>query len=248
VRLKNLIIAALLSPCAYAHADTVTVAVASNFHSTAEKLAADFSASSGHELRLVPGSTGKLFAQLSHGAPFDVLLAADTDTPMRLEQAGRTVADSRFTYAIGELVLWSAAAGVSDCRYELGQPGDFKVAIANPATAPYGRAAQQFLQQAGLWQKLAPQLVYGENVAQALHFAVSGNARLALIAKSQLAEPRLPASSCSWTVPRDSYEPLQQQAVLLQHAAASPAARDFLGYLRSARARDFISDAGYGVP
>lgn len=224
------------------------MAVASNFRTTAELLAADFTAQSGHAVRISSGSTGKLHAQLQHGAPFDVLLAADADSPRLLEESGLGVAGSRFTYAIGVLVLWSAADGAGDCRCDLERPGDFRLAIANPATAPYGRAAREFLSQAGLWERIAAKLVYGENVAQALHFAVSGNARYALIAKSQAIDPRLPPASCQWQVPGDSHAPLVQQAILLARAADNVAAQDFLHYLQGDAARATIERSGYGVP
>jgi len=246
VRLASILIASLLSLTA--HADIVTAAVASNFRATAERLAADFSLQTGHELRISSGSTGKLHAQILHGAPFDVFLAADADSPRLLEEAGMSVAGSRFTYATGELVLWSAADGVDDCRQDLENLGKFRLAIANPETAPYGRAAREFLLHAGLWERVATQLVYGENIAQALHFAVSGNARYALIARSQAIDARLPAATCSWAVPADTHAPLLHQAILLQRAAASPAARSFLRYLQGDAARATIRRSGYGVP
>jgi molybdate transport system substrate-binding protein len=246
VRLAGILFALLLS--LPAHADVVLAAVASNFRATAERLAADFATQTGHELRFSFGSTGKLHAQITHGAPFDVLLAADVNSPRLLEEAGLGVAGSRFTFAIGELVLWSAADGVVDCRQELENLGSFRLAIANPATAPYGGAAREFLLHAGLWERVAPQLVYGENIAQTLHFAVSGNARYALIARSQAVDPQLPAATCLWAVPDDTHSPLLQQAILLRRAAANAAAQSFLDYLRGADARATIRRSGYGVP
>lgn len=238
----------LLGVSLAAHADSLTVAVASNFRATAEVLADDFAARTGHAVRISSGSTGKLHAQLQQGAPFDVLLAADADSPRLLEESGIGVAGSRFTYAVGVLVLWSAAEGAADCPQELERPGEFRLAMANPATAPYGRAAREFLTRAGLWETLGAQLVYGENVAQALHFAVSGNARYAFIAKAQAIDPRLPPASCLWLVPIDSYAPLTQQALLLRRAADKPAARAFLHYLQGDAARATIERSGFGVP
>lgn len=246
MRLASILIASLLSLTA--HADIVTAAVASNFRATAERLAADFALQTGHELRISSGSTGKLHAQILYGAPFDVFLAADATSPRLLEESGLGVTGSRFTYAIGELVLWSAADGVVDCRQELENLGNFRLAIANPETAPYGHAAREFLLHVGLWERLVPQLVYGENIAQALHFAVSGNARYALIARSQAIDPRLPAATCSWAVPGATHAALLHQAVLLQRAAANPAARSFLHYLQGDAARATIDRSGYGVP
>ncbi|MDA0706985.1 MAG: molybdate ABC transporter substrate-binding protein [Proteobacteria bacterium] len=246
MRLTGVFILSCLSLAA--EADTVTVAVASNFRTTAELVAAAFRAETGHEVRISVASTGKLHAQVVHGAPFDVLLAADTESPRLLEEAGLGVVGSRFTYAIGILVLWSAADGAEDCRNDLQTPGNFRLAIANPATAPYGRAAEEFLQAAGLWESLAPRLVYGENVGQTMHFAASGNARYALVAKSQAIDPALPLTTCLWQVPGDAHAPLDQQAVLLQRAADNEAARSFLHFLQSATARDTIRRSGYGVP
>lgn len=231
-----------------AAADTVMVAVASNFRATAELVAADFTAQTGHDVRIITASTGKLHAQIVHGAPFDVLLAADVESPRLLEESGAAAAGTRFTYAIGILVLWSSAADAADCRSELDVPGKFHVAIANPLTAPYGRAAEEFLRSAGLWETLAARLVYGENVAQTLHFAVSGNARYALVAKAQILDDSLPEVSCLWQVPGDAHLPIEQQAILLQSAASSAAAKSFLQYLRGETARDTIRRSGYGVP
>ncbi len=231
-----------------AAADTVTVAVASNFRATAELVAADFTAQTGHDVRIVTASTGKLHAQIVHGAPFDVLLAADVESPRLLEESGAAVAGSRFTYAIGILVLWSSAADAADCRSDLESPGKFRIAIANPVTAPYGRAAEAFLRSAGLWETLAARLVYGENVAQTLHFAVSGNARYALVVKAQILDDSLPEASCLWQVPDDAHAPLEQQAILLQAAAQNAAAKSFLHYLQGEIARDTIRRSGYGVP
>lgn len=230
------------------HADELLIAVASNFRSTAEMLAADFSTQSGHDVSISSASTGKLHAQLLHGAPFDVFLAADAEGPRLLEESGIAVHGSRFTYAIGELVLWSAADGASDCRAALNNPGEFRLALANPEVAPYGRAAKEFLITEKLWAPLSEQLVYGENVAQALHFAVSGNARFALIARAQAIDSRLPAATCFWMVPADSHTALTQQAVLLQRAADNVAASSFLHYLQTAEGRDTIRRSGYGVP
>jgi len=246
VRLSGAFLLYFLSLTAVA--DTVTVAVASNFRSTAELIAAEFEAQTGHEVRISTASTGKLHAQIVHGAPFDLLLAADSESPLLLKESGAAITGSRFTYAIGILVLWSAAADGAGCRDDLATPGKFHLAIANPATAPYGRAAEEFLRAAGLWESLLPQLVYGENVAQALHFAVSSNARYALVAKSQALDASLPPATCLWPVPADTHAPLVQQAVLLPRAADKEAAKSFLRFLQGTAARDTIRRSGYGVP
>jgi len=247
MRLTTILIALLGSQLACA--DTLTVAVASNFKSTAEVIAAKFSAETGHEVRFSSASTGKLYAQIVHGAPFDILLAADSEHPALLQAAG-LAAGAGVTYAIGELVLWSGDPSFSgsDCRQALANLGKRKLAIANPETAPYGRAAKEFLTGADLWEQVASQLVYGENIAQALHFAVTGNAGFAVIAKSQAIDPRLPTTGCSWPVPSDQYHPIEQQLVVLSRAADNPVASRFLQFLQSADARDTIRQSGYGVP
>lgn len=229
-------------------ADTLTVAVASNFRSTAEIIVARFSTATGHELRISSGSTGKLHAQLLHGAPFDVFLAADEESPRLIEESGIGVSGSRFTYAIGTLVLWSGQQGELNCAAALDSLGDARLAIANPASAPYGKAAKKFLVTAGYWDQVLPNLVYGENIAQTMHFAVTGNAQYALVARSQTIDPRLPPASCEWSVPLESYDPIEQQVILLQRAADNAAALSFIQYLQSAEVRDTIRASGYGVP
>jgi molybdate transport system substrate-binding protein len=231
-----------------AGADTITVAVASNFRITAEAISAQFSDETGHEVRISSGSTGKLHAQLLHGAPFDIFLAADAQSPGLIEASELGVDGSRFTYAIGYLVLWSAVDERAECFSALDELGDAHLAIANPDAAPYGRAAKEYLVKAGFWEQIAANLVYGENVAQALHFAATGNARYALIAKAQAIDPRLPATGCSWTIPADSYSPIEQQAVLLQRARDSSVAVEYLQFLQSTESRDTIRQLGYGVP
>ena len=246
MRLATFLIALVVAQAA--HAETLTVAVASNFVPTAEQIAADFTAKTGHTVRISSGSTGKIHAQVLHGAPYDIFLAADSNSPRLLEESDHGVDDSRFTYALGVLVLWSADAEHADCSLTLDDLGDARLAIANPVTAPYGRAAKEFLELTGSWDRISSQLVYGENVAQALHFAVTSNARYALVAKSQSLDPRLPATACSRVVPEETYAPIQQQALLLQRAADNLVAIQFLEFLQEAPTRDTIRRLGYGVP
>lgn len=242
-----LVLAALISLPAAA-AESLTVAVASNFRSTAERIVTEFSSQTGHDVRLSSASTGKLYAQLINGAPFDVFLAADAEHPALLEEAGLAVTGSRFTYAVGLLALWSGHKGTGNCREALQDLGDARLAIANPLIAPYGRAAKEFLVSAGHWETVLPQIVYGENVQQALHFAVSGNARYALIAGSQAADARLPQTACVWVIPADQYAPIDQQAILLARAKDNPVARRFLEFLQSDAARATIRASGYRIP
>ena len=223
----------------------LTVAVASNFRITAEDIAVKFTAETGHEVRISSGSTGKLYAQIVNGAPFDLFLAADAERPQILVDSDLGVDSSRFTYAIGTLAFWSGDAKCSSVMESLGTQ---RLAIANPKTSPYGKAAQEFLQSTGRWQSVSQHLVFGENVAQTLHFAVTGNVGYALVAASQVIDPRLPQAGCTMEVPVDSYTPIQQQVVLLRRAKDNPAAISFLKFLQSAETRATIRASGYGVP
>lgn len=239
--------------CAFAGtaaANDTLVAVASNFATTARSVAAAYEREHGHSIRITTGATGRLYAQIVNGAPFDALLAADAERPALLEASGHAVSGSRFTYAVGSLVLWSAdpAFAQADCREALKNLGSRKLAIANPETAPYGTAARQFLESERLWDRVSPNLVFGENIAQTLQFVVSGNASLGLIANAQAVDDRLPAATCRTTIPPSAYQPLEQQAVLLRHGGDDPTAAGFLAFLRGAEARGIIRAHGYEVP
>jgi molybdate transport system substrate-binding protein len=236
----------ILIPVAATGEDYVTVAVASNFAATARDIAAQFAGQSEFEVRITTASTGKLYAQIVNGAPFEVLLAADAERPERLETSGAGVPGTRFTYALGALVLWSRQ--VDDCRAVLQSGDGGRVAIANPETAPYGAAAKSYLQRSGTWETLRGRLVVGENIAQTLQFAASGNAQLGFIAASQLQAPSLPAASCTWSVPDTMHDPIEQQAILLQRGAASDGAKSFLTFLRSSAGRTIIRRHGYSLP
>jgi molybdate transport system substrate-binding protein len=225
--------------------DSIIVAVASNFARPAVELAERFETETGVRVRLSNGSTGKLYAQIVNGAPFDVFFAADTERPARLEQSGHAVANSRFTYARGALVLWSRSA--TDCQAALSDAKRGRIALANPATAPYGKAAVEYLSSAGLWDAVSGRAVYGENINQTLQFAATGNAVVGLIAKSQVAAPELPAATCTWEVPSASYTALKQQAVLLARAVDNVAAQSFYAWLQSDAARKIIGGHGYEV-
>ncbi|MGB5294993.1 MAG: molybdate ABC transporter substrate-binding protein [Thermoanaerobaculia bacterium] len=238
---------ALLSVCELAVADEIRVAVASNFATTSEAIAQRFEEITDHTIILVFGSTGKHYAQIRNGAPFEVFFAADARRPEMLESAGLTVRESRFTYAIGRLVLWSPEEDSVDTEGRILDSGDFRhLAIANPELAPYGRAAQEMLQSRGLWASLERRLVRGENIGQAFQFVKSGNAELGLVALSQLTSPeRESAAGSRWVVPETLHSPIQQQAVLLADTAA---ARSFLEFIKSSEARSIIRSHGYQTP
>lgn len=236
----------LLHPVAATAEDYVTVAVASNFGATAREIATEFAQVADYEVRITTASTGKLYAQIVNGAPFDVLLAADAERPRRLEAGGDGVPGTRFTYAVGALVLWSRQLG--DCRAALQREDTGRVAIANPDTAPYGAAAKAYLQRAGLWESLRRRLVIGENIAQTLQFTASGNAQLGFIARSQLQAPSLPEASCRWPVPEETHAPIVQQAILLRRGSGSKGARAFVDFLRGDAGRAIILRHGYRLP
>lgn len=227
-------------------ADSARVAVASNFSETLKRLVEDFESRREHRIELVTGSTGKLYAQILQGAPYDVFLAADALRPGRLESMGRALSGSRFTYALGRLVLWRPQAGRADELERLLQTGRFdRLAIANPKLAPYGRAAAQLLKRLGLWQQLQLRIVRGENVAQAYHFVASGNAELGLVAWSQLQRQPEGKRGSWWWPSSETYDPIAQQAVLLRD---NPAARAFMEYLSGERAGRIIESDGYLRP
>ncbi len=226
-------------------AQPVTVAVASNFADTAAELAARFTDESGIPVRLVRGSTGKLYAQITTGAPFDVFLAADQARPLRLEDEGYVSGDNRFTYAIGGIALWSTTH--ADCERALRRPGAGHVAIANPAIAPYGQAAKQYLETQGLWNAVDERLVYGENIMQAAQFVATGNAAVGFVAAALLEQQRLPQPRCTLELPEGSYTPVRQDAVLLKRKAAAGNARRFFVFLQSDAAREIVTANGYGV-
>jgi len=238
---------ALLLVCELAVADEIRVAVASNFATTSEAIAQRFEETSGHQVILVFGSTGKHYAQIRNGAPFEAFLAADERHPEMLESDGSAVPGSRFTYAIGRLVLWSPEAGYVDAEGLVLEGSDFRhLAIANPKLAPYGRAAQEVLRSRGLWEGLQRRLVRGENISQAFQFVKSGNAELGFVALSQVTSPeRQPETGSRWLVPEGLHTPIRQQAVLLED---SDATRAFGEFVRSEEARSIIRSFGYRTP
>lgn len=235
----------------HASADRIQIAVASNFAATLAALADEYERRSGHEVVLVPGATGKHYAQIRNGAPFDAFFAADVRRPELLEQAGEAIAESRFTYALGRLVLWSPAPGLVDASGRVLESGSFRhLAIANPRLAPYGAAARRALHSLGLWDTLEDRLVYGENIGQTFHFVNSGNAELGLVALSQVIHAghgtlQDPGRGSFWELPQSLHGPIEQQAVSLTDREPT---RAFLAYVRSDEARAIIRGAGYGAP
>jgi molybdate transport system substrate-binding protein len=232
----------------------VRVAVAANFTAPCEEIARAFEKASRHHVAVSSGSTGKLAAQIQNGAPFEVLLAADAERPALLEKDGTAVAGSRFTYALGRLVLWSPDPALVDGGGKVLASGSFRhLAIANPKLAPYGAAAEQVLNGLGLWQRLEPRLVQGEDIGQTYQFVASGAAELGFVALSQIraaasGDAGAKVKGSQWIVPEASYRPIGQQAVLLARGKDNPAARAFLDFLKGAEARSVIERYGYGLP
>lgn len=228
-----------LLACANVGAAEVHVAVAANFATPARHLAAPFLRETGHRVALSSGSTGKFYAQIKSGAPFEVLLSADEATPRRLEEDGLAVPGTRFTYATGRLALWSARPNLPMGEALLRKNDFQRLAIANPRLAPYGAAAQEVLEKLGLWANVRSKLVQGENIAQTFQFVSSGNAQLGFVALSQV------QGGSHWIVPATLHAPLKQDAVLLARGKDSAAAGSFLEFLRGPLAREVVRSYGY---
>ncbi|MEM6915655.1 MAG: molybdate ABC transporter substrate-binding protein [Verrucomicrobiota bacterium] len=222
---------------------TLTIAVASNFAPTAEMLITDFARESEIEVLLIPGSTGKLTAQIQQGAPYDIFLSADSNSPAYLAEKGLALPDTQLTYALGRLVLYSRNPDLLDpASGGLPETPIRHLAIANPTLAPYGRAAQETLRSLGKWEDFVPRLVRGESISQAWHFVESGNAELGFVALSQLSPDQIESS---WVVPLTLHNPIEQDAILLNDR---PEARQFFQFLQSSRVREKIQDQGYELP
>jgi molybdate transport system substrate-binding protein len=230
-------------------AGEVNAAVASNFSAPMKQIAALFQKESGDTVKLSFGSTGKFYAQIKGGAPFDVFVAADSATPQRLEEEGMTVNGSRFVYALGNLVLWSARPGYVDDKGAVLRKGGYnKLAIADPKLAPYGMAAKETLEKLDLWDAVQSKLVMGENITQAYQFAATGNVELAFVALSQVMRDGKVSAGSWWIVPPQMYNPIRQSAVLLSGAKDTEAAQAFLAFLKSEKAATVIRSFGYELP
>jgi len=224
----------------------VQVAVAANFTAPIQAIAKDFEKDTGHKLVASFGATGQFYAQIKNGAPFEVFLAADDSTPAKLEQEKAVVPGSRFTYAIGKLALWSPKDGYVDAKGEVLKKGGFQhLSIANPKTAPYGLAATQVLDKLGLKDKLTGRIVEGQNIGQAYQFVSSGNAELGFVALSQIYKDGKVTAGSAWIVPADLYEPIRQDAVILEKGKDNAAAKALVDYLKGPKAAAVIKAYGY---
>ncbi|MCF8150366.1 MAG: molybdate ABC transporter substrate-binding protein [Burkholderiaceae bacterium] len=227
-------------------AGEVQVAVASNFAAPMKAIAAEFEKATGHKALLSFGASGKFYAQIRNGAPFQLLLSADEVIPAKLEADGLVIPKSRFTYAVGTLVLWSAQAGFVDERGEVLSRGNFAhLAVANPKLAPYGAAAMETLARLGLKSSLQDKLVQGENIAQTHQFVISGNAQLGFVALSQVMKDRRIADGSAWVVPAEMHRPIRQDAVALAAGRNNAAANALLRFLREPLAMAIIQSYGY---
>ncbi|MCX7898808.1 MAG: molybdate ABC transporter substrate-binding protein [Methylocystis sp.] len=243
--IRGAVIASLVS--SLARADEILVAIAANFTAPMQKIAEAFEKETGHKPLLVFGATGKFYAQIKNGAPFEILISSDMETPEKLVRDGLALGNTRYTYAIGKLVLWSAASGVIDPDGDILRSGKFQhLALANPRVAPYGAAGQDVLKRLGVWETVEPKIVQAENIAQAYQFVASGNAEIGFVALSQIIGPNGKIETGSaWTPPVDLYAPIKQDAILLAPGADKPAARALVDYLKTDKARNIIRAYGY---
>ena len=227
----------------------MNAAVAANFTAPVQQIVELFQKETGHTVKLSFGSSGKFYSQIKEGAPFDVFLAADEKNPKLLEQEGLAVSDSRFVYALGKLVLWSATPGFVDDKGAVLSKGSYnKIAYADPKLAPYGLAAQETLQKMSLWDKVQGKLVTGESITQTYQFAATGNADLAFIALAQVTKDGKVSEGSWWIVPADMYNPIKQSAVQLSAARDRAAAQAFMTFLKSEKAIAIIRSFGYALP
>jgi molybdate transport system substrate-binding protein len=246
--LRLLSLSCLLVATPISQAATTLVAVASNFTKPMTEIAAAFEKATGHSANLSFGSSGKFVAQLENGGPFEVFLSADEKNPKKLEQDGFAVPGSQFTYAIGKLVLWSAAPNLVDDQGQVLSKGGFKhLALADPKLAPYGAAAVETLQNMRLYDQLKPLFVLGENIAQTQQFISTGNAELGFLALSQVIDNGKISKGSGWIVSADKHKPILQDAILLKTGAENPAAPALMQFLKSPEAVAIIKKYGYDL-
>ena len=248
IAIRLLTVIALFAGATLAGAKEAQIAVAANFAAPMKAIIGMFEAETGHSVKASYGSTGKLYAQIKNGAPFEALLAADQARPLLLAEEGMAVPDSRFTYAVGSLVLWSADADAIDDGPALLKAGGFKrLAIANPKLAPYGAASLQTLERLSVKEAIEPKIVMGENIAQTYQFVDSGNAELGFVALSQVMVDGAINRGAGWIVPEHMHDPISQDGVVLKRGAGNPAISELFAFLRGEKARAVIHDFGYGT-
>jgi len=226
-------------------AEQALVAVAANFIPPFREIAIEFETATGHTLRIAAGSSGNFYSQIKNGAPFDLFLSADMERPKLLENEGLGVKESRFTYAIGRLVLWSPNPDFINGEQTLRSERFKHLAIANPKTAPYGVAAIQTMQKLGVLENVHPRIVMGENLGQTMGFIQSGNAELGFVAFSQVIDPKLNGKGARWDVPNHLHEPIKQDAILLTKGKENPAAKALMEFIGSSKSQAIIERYGY---
>lgn len=245
----NLLGVLLVTMAQEANAGEVNAAIAANFTAPAQQIVELFQKESGHTVKLSFGSSGKFYAQIKAGAPFDVLLAADDAIPKRLVQEGAAVEGSRFVYATGKLALWSVQPDYVDEKGAVLNKGNYsKLAIADPRLAPYGVAAKETLEKLTMWNAIQGKLVKGESITQTYQFVASENAEMGFIALSQIMRDGKVSAGSWWLVPEDMHKPIRQSAVLLSKAKDQAAAQAFLAFFKSQKAAMIIRGYGYELP
>jgi molybdate transport system substrate-binding protein len=243
-RAKVWLAVALASVATGAAADEIKIAVATNFVGAMEALVERFEETSGHTVLVSFGSSGGHYAQIKNGAPFEAFFSADSERPRLLEAEGVAVPGSRFLYAVGRVALWSPRADYIDGGGRILETGDFRhLAIANPELAPYGAAARDVLMARGLWDRLLPRVVMGQDIGQAYSFVQTGNAELGFVAWAQLRQPRREIVGSYWLVPESLHRAIEQEAVLLRDL---PAARALLEFVKGREGREIVRSYGYG--
>ncbi len=232
-------------------AETISVAAAADLKFPMQEIGAQFEKQTGHKVNVTYGSSGNFLAQIQNGAPFDLFFSADIDYPRRLESAGLAEPGTLYRYAVGRIVIWvpaSSSVDLSKGWNALLDPSVQKISIANPKHAPYGRAAVSALQKAGIYGKVQPKLVYGENISQAAQFVESGNAQAGIIAMSLTRSPAMRDKGRYWEIPADAHPPIEQAVVVLKSSANKDAACAFLEYFKSAPARAVLESYGFTIP
>ena len=240
--LSSVLFALIVTP---ALAEQALVAVAANFVPPFREAAVEFEKATGHTVQVASGSSGAFFTQIKNGAPFDVFFSADAERPKILEEEGLAVKGSRFTYAIGRLVLWSADPNLVKGEDTLRSEKFKHLAIADPKTAPYGVAAKQVMQKLEVWESVQPRLVLGESLGQTIVFIESGNAELGFLALSQVMDPKIKGKGGRWDVPSNLHEPIKQDVVLLTKGKENPAANALMEFMRGPQATAIIERYGY---
>ena len=241
----------LLLGAPFARADEITVAAAADLQFVMQELAARFEKQTGHKVNVTVGSSGSFFSQIQNGAPFDLFFSADMDYPRKLEATGFAEPGTLAIYAVGRIVVWAplnSRVDVSRGWSALLDPSVQKIALANPQHAPYGRAAEAALRKAGIYEKVAAKLVYGENVSQAAQFVESGNAQAGIIAHSLVVFPALREKGRWWEIPADAYPPIEQGAIVLKSSPHKQTAQAFLNFVRGAQGRALLEQYGFTVP